>query len=111
MIASLAGAASAHAHGVLEHSLPPAGGRITTPQTELDLHFTKGVESLFSTIELRNESGTAIAIGKPHTAPDDYRKLSVGPPTLSPGTYKDVWHVTSVDARKTQGSFAFTVAR
>jgi methionine-rich copper-binding protein CopC len=35
--------------------------------------------------------------------------FSVG--TLAPGNYTVTWHVTSVDAHKTQGSFSFTVGK
>ena len=50
-----------------------------------------------------------MAVGKPHTAPGDDRRLLVDVPDLHAGHYKVTWHVTSVDTHKTEGSFQFSV--
>ena len=67
--------------------------------------FTEGVEPLFSTIEVRDANGAAVSTGKPHVAPDNDRRLVVELPKLPPGTYTVIWHVTSVDTHKTEGSY------
>ena len=64
---------------------------------------------MFSTIEVHDASGAAIAAGKPHLAPDNNRRLVIDLPKLPPGTYTVIWHVTSVDTHKTEGSYQFTV--
>jgi hypothetical protein len=99
----------ASAHAFLERASPPVGSEARASPPELSITFTEGVEPLFSTIELHNASGAAVALGKPHTAAGDNRKLNADLPKLSPGTYTVIWHVTSVDTHKTQGSFSFTV--
>jgi copper resistance protein C len=107
--AMLCTASYAHAHAFLERALPPVGSETTTPPHQIVLTFTEGVEPLFSTIELRDARGTALAAGKPHTEPGDNRKLVVDVPTLSAGRYSVIWHATSVDTHKTEGSYRFTI--
>ncbi|MEJ1978863.1 MAG: copper resistance protein CopC [Acetobacteraceae bacterium] len=36
--------------------------------------------------------------------------LVLGLPALPPGLYKVIWHATSVDTHRTEGSYSFTVA-
>ena len=75
------------------------------------LTFTEGVEPLFSTIEVRDAEGTAVATGKPHSAAGNARRLVIDLPALQGGKYTVIWHATSVDTHKTEGSFQFSVAR
>lgn len=107
--AMLCTASSAYAHAFLERALPPVGSETATPPPQIVLTFTEGVEPLFSTIELRDKQGTALAVGKPHTEPGDKRKLVVDVPTLRAGRYSVIWHATSVDTHKTEGSYQFTI--
>jgi methionine-rich copper-binding protein CopC len=99
----------AFAHAMLERASPPVGGEAGVSPPELDLTFSEGVEPLFSTIEVHNAAGAAVAVGKPHIAPGNDRRLVVDLPRLSPGTYTVIWHATSVDTHKTEGSYRFTV--
>jgi copper resistance protein C len=102
--------APASAHAFLERASPPVGSDTATSPSELTLTFTEGVEPLFSTIELRGPNNTVISIGKPHLPSGNDRRLAVGLPRLSPGTYTVIWHATSVDTHKTEGSYRFSVA-
>jgi methionine-rich copper-binding protein CopC len=99
----------ASAHAFLERANPPVGSEVGTSPPELNITFTEGVEPLFSTIEVRDAGGAAIAAGKPHIAPGNERRLVIDLPKLPPGTYTVIWHVTSVDTHKTEGSYQFTV--
>ena len=108
-LAMFALASHAYAHAMLERASPPASGEASVSPPELDLTFSEGVEPLFSTVEVRNAAGAAIAAGKPHTAPGNDRRLVVDLPKLSPGIYTVIWHATSVDTHKTEGSYRFTV--
>jgi copper resistance protein C len=96
------------AHALLERASPPVGSELAEPPRQLTLTFTEGIEPLFSTIELRTANGAAVPLGKPHVAADN-RQLLVDLPVLKAGEYTVVWHVTSVDTHKTEGSFRFTV--
>ena len=101
----------AFAHAFLERADPPVGSSVPTAPHTLTLRFTEGVEPLFSTVAVNDGNGTAITVGKPHTASGNDRELLVSLPDLHSGRYTVTWHVTSVDTHKTEGSFQFTVAQ
>jgi methionine-rich copper-binding protein CopC len=106
----LAPGSPAFAHARLEHASPAAGSELAVSPRELVLTFTGGVEPLFSAIEVRDAAGNAVSTERPHVAPDNNRRLVIELPKLAPGTYTVLWHVTSVDTHKTEGSYKFTVA-
>ena len=108
-LAVLAPQSPASAHAFLERANPPVGSEIAASPPELSITFTEGVEPLFSNIELHAANGPPVVIGKLHTAANDDRKLVVELPKLAPGTYQVIWHATSVDTHKTEGSYRFTV--
>ena len=102
-------ASPAFAHAFLDRSDPPVGSEVSSPPHQISLHFTEGVEPLFSSVEIHDAQGAVVPVSKPHTAPGDDRTLLVAVPNLHPGRYKVTWHVTSVDTHKTEGNFEFTV--
>jgi hypothetical protein len=102
-------APGAIAHAFLERASPPVGSEIPAAPPELAITFTEGVEPLFSTIVVDGPDGAAIAVGKAHLASGNERRLIVALPALPPGTYTVIWHATSVDTHKTEGSYKFTV--
>jgi len=101
------GAASAHAF--LDTSVPPVGSTVQQAPAEVSIHFTEGVEPLFSTIVVQDASGARVDAGGAHLEGDDTH-LAVGLKPLPPGTYEVIWHATATDTHKTQGSFTFTVS-
>jgi methionine-rich copper-binding protein CopC len=101
----------AFAHAFLDRADPPVGSEVPTAPHMLTLQFTEGVEPLFSSVEIHDANGAAIAVPKPHAAPGNDRELLVPLPDLHSGRYTVTWHVTSVDTHKTEGSFRFSVAR
>jgi len=110
-LAMMLTAPPAFAHAFLERADPPVGSDVATSPRTLTLRFTEGVEPLFSTVEMRDANGAAVAIGKPHTASGNDRELVVALPDLHKGRYTVTWHVTSVDTHKTEGSFRFSVTQ
>jgi methionine-rich copper-binding protein CopC len=99
----------AGAHAFLERALPPVGSEVTGPPRQIVLTFTEGVEPVFSTIEVRNAGGAVVPTGKPQTPPGNDQQLVVDLPALPAGQYTVIWHATSVDTHKTEGSYRFTV--
>jgi methionine-rich copper-binding protein CopC len=99
----------AFAHAFLERATPPVGSEVAASPPELSLTFTEGVEPAFSTIEVRDANGAAVPTDKPHVAPGNNQRLIIGLPKLQPGIYTVIWHATSADTHKTEGSFKFTV--
>ena len=96
----------AHAH--LDHASPKVGSTVSPAPKEVVLWFTEKLEPAFSAIEVRNEQGVAMQTGKA-TVSGDGTQLHVALKALSPGTYKVIWRVLSVDTHRTQGDFAFRV--
>jgi hypothetical protein len=99
----------AFAHAFLERASPPVGSEIPAAPPELSITFTEGVEPLFSTIVVDGPDGAAIATSKAHSESGNDRRLIVALPKLLPGTYTVIWHATSVDTHKTEGTYKFTV--
>ena len=55
---------------------------------QISLHFTEGVEPLFSSVEIHDAQGHVVAVSKPHSALGDDRRLLVDVPDLQVGHYK-----------------------
>jgi len=102
------GPAFSHAH--LDHAAPTVGSTVAQSPKEVVLWFTEKLEPAFSSIEVRNEQGTAVSTGKAAVA-GDRTQLRVSLKPLPPGTYKVIWRVLSVDTHRTQGDFTFRVGR
>jgi copper resistance protein C len=100
----------ARAHAFLDHASPKVGSTVTTAPKEVVLWFTEKLEPKFSSIEVRNENGVAMQIGKARGGPQGRAQLQVAVKSLPPGKYIVIWHALSVDTHHTQGSFTFTVA-
>lgn len=99
--------ASAHAH--LDRAMPaPASVQATAPK-EVVIWFTEALEAKFSTIEVRDGKGAAMQTGPATLAPDNTAQLRVSLKALTPGTYKVIWRVLSVDTHRSKGEFSFRV--
>jgi len=100
-------AAFAHAH--LDHASPAVGSTMAQAPKEVSLWFTEALEAKFSTIEVRDAQGRPVQAGPATLARDNTAQLRVPLKPLSPGTYKVIWRVLSVDTHRTQGDFTFRV--
>jgi methionine-rich copper-binding protein CopC len=109
VLAILSVASPAFAHAFLERASPPVGSEVAAAPHEIALTFTEGVEPLFSSIELRDAHGVVVATGTPRTEQGNNRRLVVELPALRSGSYSVIWHATSVDTHRTEGSYQFTV--
>jgi copper resistance protein C len=102
--------AAVHAHALLKAATPPVGSTIKTVPPDVTIVFSEAVEPKFSSIEVHDAAGARVDKNDVHTAPDNGRRLIVSLQAVPPGTYKVIWHVTSVDTHRTQGSYSFTLA-
>lgn len=100
----------AHAHAQLRQADPPVGGTVHAAPAQVELTFSEAIEPRFSTVVVTNAAGAQVDHADLHVAGGDAKHLAIGLGALRPGTYKVVWHATSVDTHKTEGSFTFTVA-
>ncbi|MDO8878157.1 MAG: copper resistance protein CopC [Pseudolabrys sp.] len=99
--------ALAHAH--LERAMPAPASVQATPPKEVTIWFTEALEPKFSTIEVRDGKGVAMQAGPATLAPDNTAQLRVPLKALTPGTYKVIWRVLSVDTHRSKGEFMFKV--
>ena len=100
----------AHAHARLTHAEPPVGGTVGGAPAQVELMFSEAVEPRFSSVTVADAAGAKVDKGDLHAVAGDGKHLAVSLGALPPGTYMVVWHATSVDTHKTEGSYTFTVA-
>jgi len=108
-LAMMLTASPAFGHAFLERADPPVGSDVVTAPHTLTLRFTEAVEPLFSTVDIHDADGAAVAIGKPHTASGNDRELVVTLPEPHKDRYTVSWHLTSVDTHTAEGGFHFTL--
>jgi len=109
LIISCAGAVRAEAHAHLLSAVPGAGAVLAKAPTEIDLHYSEALEPHFSSVAVTDKSGTRVDAGSLTLDPNDPKHVIVMLKPLAAGTYRVVWHATSVDTHKTQGAFSFSV--
>ena len=109
LVAGLAASGTAFAHAYLKTAVPPKNGTVRSAPTEVVIDYTEGVEPKYSTIEVQDSTGARVDTGDVHGATGNDKRLIVGLKPLSPGKYKVIWHATSTDTHKTQGTYRFTV--
>ena len=103
---------SANAHPKLISASPAADVSSKVFPTEITLNFSEGVIARFSGIELKDETGKAIATGVAATDPKDRKQLVVPlPAPLMAGHYKVTWHAVSEDTHRVKGEYSFGVDR
>ena len=106
--ASLSGRAFAHAR--LTGATPPVGSTVGIAPKEVAISYSEKLEPKFSAIEVRDAAGARVDMGDAHTEAGNDKRLAVGLKPLQPGAYKVIWHATSTDTHKTEGSYSFTLS-
>src|SRR5262245_63029351 len=96
---ALFAATTASAHAFLDHANPRVGNAVQTAPREVTLWFTQDLEPAFSTIEVRDASGTRVDSGKATLVSGDRKVLRVPVKSLPAGTYKVSWRVLSDDSQ------------
>jgi methionine-rich copper-binding protein CopC len=98
--------AFAHAH--MRTAVPRVGSTVPAP-SEIAINYTEGVDPNLSSITVHDASGARVDKMDLRTAPGNPTRLTVGVVPLKPGTYKVIWHATSLTAHKTEGYYTFVV--
>jgi copper resistance protein C len=104
--------AAAYAHPQLQSADPAPGAATTTSPKQIRITFNENVIPQMSGVEVKDQTGKIILIGKAATDPAN-KKLLVVPVNeqLPPGDYKVEWHAVSDDTHRVKGSYSFSVAR
>lgn len=104
----LAGPALAHAH--LKAATPAANATVGASPSSLALTFSEGLNLAFSSVDVTDAKGVAVATDKATLSGAEGTVLTIPiHSALQPGVYTVNWHVLSNDGHKTQGSFSFTI--
>jgi methionine-rich copper-binding protein CopC len=109
LTASVAVSGPSLAHAFLKSATPPVGSTVQAAPANVVIDYTEGVEPKFSAIEVQDAGGARVDSGDVQTATGNNKRLTVGLKPLRPGSYKVIWHVTSTDTHKTEGTYTFTV--
>lgn len=110
LLLSIGGMTAANAHAMLERAEPAVGGTVNAPPTEVKLWFTEPLEPAFSTVQVFDQQGQRVDQQDAQPQPSKAKVLRVALKPLSPGIYKVVWRVVSIDSHVTKGDFTFQVA-
>jgi methionine-rich copper-binding protein CopC len=97
------------AHAYLVKSSPPRRAVLSAAPARVVLWFNERLEAQFSQISVWNAEGQQVDVGDMQVGPDDGKRLSVGLPTLTAGTYTVKFRVLSVDGHIVEAGFPFTV--
>jgi len=106
----LSGSVVAFAHAHLVRATPAVGATVSTPPNEVTLRFSEKLESAFSSVVVRDQSGKQVDKGGATVDKGDrtlMRVLLQQP--MEPGVYKVEWKVMSADTHKIDGNFTFRV--
>ena len=102
--------AHANAHAFLDHAEPAVGGRVKQMPHQVRIWFTEPIELARSSIKVFDATGKRIDGKDLHADAKNKALLEVSLPPLTPGTYKVVWRVISVDSHATNGDFTFQLS-
>jgi copper resistance protein C len=106
----MSGTVAAFAHAHLVRATPAVGATVSTPPSEVMLRFSEKLESAFSSVVVRDQSGKQVDKGGATVDKGDrtlMRVLLQQP--ITPGVYKVEWKAMSADTHKIDGNFTFKV--
>jgi copper transport protein len=97
------------AHARLVRSTPAANASLSSPPDKIALWFSERPELHFTTVQLFDSAGHAVALAAP-VADADPTGLTVAIASpLAAGRYTVVWRTAAADGHPSNGKFAFTV--
>lgn len=98
------------AHAFPSNSSPHAGQVLTASPTQVQITFDGELEPVFSTLVVKNATGTLVSLGKGEVAASNHALLQTAvPKPLASGKYEVYWSVIAHDGHHTEGHFPFTV--
>lgn len=106
----LASAAPALAHAWPKVMDPAPNSTVDMAPRKVVIDFTEALIANFSSLEVVDSAGKRVDRNDAHLAANNDKEYIVYLASLTPGTYKVIWHATSVDTHKTHGSYEFTVS-
>lgn len=106
----IASSVRVEAHAFLVRAEPRVGSKINKAPVKVCVWFSEVVQVNASSIEVFDPSGKQVDKRDTHPDRNNRAVLCVSlVPALTPGSYKVVWRVTSMDTHVTQGNFRFRI--
>jgi methionine-rich copper-binding protein CopC len=110
MLSVIAAVVRVEAHAFLVRAEPRVGSKVNKTPTEVRVWFSETVEAGVSSIKVFDVSGKQVDKKDTHSDRTNRAILCVSViPALTPGTYKVIWRVTSMDTHVTDGDFHFQI--
>lgn len=107
----LTAAPTAWAHAFPDNSSPHVGATVSSPPKLVQVWFDGEIEPVFSTLIVKNASGTQVSQGNGAVSSSNNTLLqTILPAPLPPGRYWVYWSVIAHDGHHTAGRFPFTVS-
>jgi len=100
-------ASAALAHCFPDRSTPSAASVVSTPPSQVAVHFDNAFNPASTTVRVLNENGDVVS-GADAPSSDD-RTLTVPLKPIPSGQYFVKWRATSQDGDHTMGAYSFTV--
>jgi methionine-rich copper-binding protein CopC len=98
------------AHAFLVRAEPRVGSKVNKAPTEVRIWFGETVKANASSIQVFDVSGKQVDRRDTHSDRANRAVLCVSLlPALTPGSYKVIWRVTSMDTHLTDGNFHFQI--
>ena len=110
LILALFAAPAVWAHAFPDNSSPHVGATVSAAPKTVKVWFDGEIEPVFSTLLVKNASGTQVSIAKGHVDSGNHTLLETAlPAPLPAGPYSVYWSVIAHDGHHTAGHFVFTV--
>jgi methionine-rich copper-binding protein CopC len=110
LLGVIAAAVRVEAHAFLVRAEPRVGSKLNKAPTEVRIWFSEPVQQAVSSVHVFDPTGKQVDKNDAHIDRSDRALLHISlKPSLSPGSYKIIWRVTSVDKHVTNGDFRFQV--
>jgi methionine-rich copper-binding protein CopC len=108
-LVALLAPATAAAHATLVRAVPARRAVVSSAPPRVRLRFSEPLEPAFARVSVWNGQALQVDLKDPRVEPDEPAELSVGLPSLDPGTYTVKFRVLSVDGHVVEGDLTFTV--
>jgi methionine-rich copper-binding protein CopC len=106
----IAAAVRVEAHAFLIRADPRVGSKVNKVPAEVRVWFSETVQAGVSSIHVFDVSGKQVDKKDTHSDRANRAVLCVSLiPALTPGSYKVIWRVTSMDTHVTDGNFHFQI--
>ena len=109
LLPALVAPVSAWGHAALVKSSPARRATLTAAPARVRIWFNERLEPAFSRLSVWDAAGAQVDLSDARIEPDDPTELSVGLPSLGPGTYTVRFRVLSVDGHVVESQFSFSV--